>query len=96
MTWYVHTYEVWLSYGGPEEGGWHYEEGSPTGDRESFSTREQAEARCRELNEQENERRQELRYGFTSVLSNRETFYAFRFCTAPEVFPYPEERPHYE
>ena len=29
MAVYLNTYEVWQSYGGPEEGGWWYQSGSP-------------------------------------------------------------------
>jgi hypothetical protein len=29
MTVYLNTYEVWQAYGGPEEGGWWYDCGSP-------------------------------------------------------------------
>lgn len=29
MTVYLNTYEIWQAYGGPEEGGWWYDCGSP-------------------------------------------------------------------
>lgn len=29
MAVYLNTYEVWQSYGGPEEGGWWYQSGTP-------------------------------------------------------------------
>ena len=34
MAWYVNAYETYDAYGGPEEGGWWYTVGTPTG--ESF------------------------------------------------------------
>ena len=28
LTWYVNVYEVYRAYGGPQEGGWFYDEGT--------------------------------------------------------------------
>lgn len=95
---YLHRFEVWQERGGPEEGGWWYQAGTPVDHAfESFAQEDDAVARCRELNEQEYERRKrEEQYDYTSVLSDRSTFYSWQVDESPKAEPYPEHRPHYE
>ena len=100
MRYYVHKFEVQQSYGGPEEGGWWYKTGVPTDPGTPvFSTNieEAAYAACRELNRKEQERRErENEYGYTSVLSYRDTFYEYDISEDKVAEPFPKERPHYE
>lgn len=97
---YVHKYQVWQEFGGPEEGGWWYTMHHLETDFEPprFGTEDEAYAECRELNFKEYERRErEEEYEFTSVLSDRCTFYSYDVqdtAYAPEWIP--AERPHYE
>lgn len=97
--WYVHKHQVRQAYGGPEEGGWWYEQGTVVEDWKSpeFTTQEEAEEACRKLNEEENVRREsEEEYSMTSVLSYNSTFYAYDVSKHYLAFNYPQERPHYE
>jgi hypothetical protein len=98
QTFYIHKFEVWMNYGGPEEGGWWYDAGKPVEARlESFSDEEAAYARCRELNEAEHERAErEEEYDYTSVLAHYSTFYSYKVEEDPEPKPFPEYKPHYE
>jgi hypothetical protein len=52
---------------------------------------------CRKYNAAEETRQaKECKYGYTSVLSSRETFYAYEISESPYPKAYPEVRPHYE
>lgn len=65
-TWYIHKYEVSQEYGGAEEGGWWYTQGTPVEDWEvmAFPTDALAYEQCRILNDQERIRREKSnRYG---------------------------------
>lgn len=94
---YVHKHEVGLEYGGPEEGGWWYDVGVPTGFVLGPLTEEAAYEQSRALNELEHERQErEEDYDYTSVLSYLSTHYAFSVQDEPTPVPYPQERPHYE
>jgi hypothetical protein len=97
-TWFVHRFEVGQVFGGPEEGGWWYDAGSP--DPEWAPERCEgigaALRRCRQLNEQERERREGLEYGYTSVLSYREDHFAYDLCRKRVAEPFPATKPHYE
>lgn len=102
--WYIHKMYQTLEYGGPEEGGWHYDHETPIkpGDRnyghpKVFATEEEANARCRQLNAAEyKRRREECTYGYTSVLAYMEQF--FIYTVTQRCFPQerPEKAPHYE
>lgn len=99
LKYFVHKYSVGQVYGGPEEGGWWYEAGEPVEDWTSvgFEDEEEAFEFCRDCNAEEHERRKkENRYGYTSVLSYRDDFYAYDVDENPVPAPYPTHRPHYE
>ncbi len=95
---YIHKHQVALRSGGPEEGGWWYTEGVPTG----FSLgpivdEELTYEQCRALNRLEDERREhEEKYDFTSVLSYESNHYSFTVEEFATPEPFPQERPHYE
>ncbi len=95
---YIHKHQVALEYGGPEEGGWWYTIGVPTG----FSLgpivdEELTYEQCRALNELEYERREhEEKYEFTSVLANMGNHYSFSVEDFATPEPYLKGRPHYE
>ena len=99
--WYVHKLYTQQEYGGPEEGGWWYSQESPI-DPDSdeymrplvFLTEEMAYDACRILNSEEYERRKDLQYQYTSVLSYRETFYTYD-VTENEIY-IEKPRPYYE
>lgn len=97
---YIHKHEVGLQYGGPEEGGWWYESGSPCGDwvpLGPFKSEDEAYAKCRELNDQEHDRaKEEEDYDYTSVLSYRSNHYAYSISETTIMRSYPEHRPYYE
>lgn len=95
---YVHKYEEALAYGGPEEGGWYYNTGVPTGfTLGPIEDEEDSYEQCRNLNKLEYERRErEEDYPITSVLAYRSTFYTYTVSTDPVAKPYPQVRPHYE
>lgn len=94
---WLHKYEVEQAYGGSEEGGWWYDTGVPTGDKEGpFDDEEDAYARCRELNEIEHAESEKQPYGYTSVLSHRSEHYAWDVSEYATAKAYPESRPHYE
>lgn len=88
---YVNTYLVDLAYGGPQEGGWHYNCGEPVDSRwcdtyeEAKDVLEVRKLWCRE----ENIGRKPI----SSVLSagQYEVWIEDHFAA-----PYPESRPHYE
>jgi hypothetical protein len=96
---FIHKYEVSLQYGGPEEGGWYYEVGTPIKEWHTpgFTEEETAFAVCRAYNISERERaKAEEDYGYSSVLAYRSQHYAYDVDESPTATPYPEVRPHYE
>jgi len=96
---YVHKNQVAQQYGGPEEGGWWFDSGTPVEGwiPIPFEDEEEAYAKCRELNAQERERaKAEEDYEYTSVLSYRSTHYDYSITESSIPVPFPEERPHYE
>jgi len=97
--WFVHKHQVALAYGGPEEGGWWYEEGVPVEawTPPAFADEEDAYAEARLLNAAELERAErEAEYEYTSVLAARSCHYAYSVEEDAVPRPYPEHRPHYE
>lgn len=98
MKWYVHKFEVRQEYGGPEEGGWWYDAGTPVEDWdvEAYDSEDEAYARSRVLNGEERERREGLRHGYSSVLSYTEEFFAYSVSLRARETSYPNSRPHYE
>ena len=100
--WYVHKYQVSQQYGGPEEGGWYYKHGTPVDDddprkRVIFFHELSARMHSRYMNGVEMERRKrEEEYDYSSVLSDRSTFYEYRVSEDPTPAEFPAERPHYE
>lgn len=102
-SWFVHRYEVWQEYGGPEEGGWWYTQGEPAEGPAwlwyplGYRDEEEAYARCREMNDAEHARREaEESHGFTSVMSARGTFFTFTVEDTVDPTEYPVDRPYYE
>ena len=94
---WLHKYEVAMAYGGSEEGGWWYDTGNPTGNKEGpFDDEEKAYERCRELNEIEHEESEKQEYSYSSVLSHRSEHFAWDVDTEPVAEAYPKYRPHYE
>jgi hypothetical protein len=95
---WVHKHAVALQYGGPEEGGWWFDVGQPTGfSMGPFTDEEAAYEQCRKLNELEYERRErEEKYDYTSVLSHMSDHYSYTVEDYPDPKPFPEVRPHYE
>src|SRR5262245_61972197 len=103
MPYYIHKHEVSLAYGGPEEGGWWYEEGTPVSDSEwetarwAFTDEDKAYEKCRELNEAERERaKKEEQFEYSSVLAYKSTHYSYRVEEFSLPKSYPDRRPHYE
>lgn len=95
---YVHKHQIALQYGGPEEGGWWYESGTPTGFvLGPLNDEEAAYDQSRALNALEHERRKrDEEYDYTSVLAKLSSHYSYMVDTSPTPEPYPTERPHYE
>jgi hypothetical protein len=95
---YVHQYEVWLAYGGPEEGGWWYDCGEPVLSAvATFEDEEEAFKACRELNADERDRRERDEYhDYSSVLSSESTHYSYDVSDSPRAVSYPSERPYYQ
>lgn len=95
---YVHKHSVSLEYGGPEEGGWWYTVGVPTGF--SFGPivgEDAAYDQARSLNELEHQRREnEEEYDFTSVLAKMSQHFEYSVEDFPTPEFYPKEKPHYE
>lgn len=95
---WIHKHEVALQYGGPEEGGWWYDTGYPTGF--SFGPiigEDAAYDQSRALNKLEHERQEaEEKYDYTSVLSHMSMHYQYTVEDYPEPKAFPETRPHYE
>jgi hypothetical protein len=95
---YVAKYEESQQYGGSEEGSWYYDQGTPEW-RVSIPVpfEELAYKLCRYFNRKEHKRREtECKYGYTSVLSYRDTFYTYTFSDTFIPQAYPQVRPHYE
>lgn len=91
--WVVCLFLVDRAYGGPEEGGWYYDTGTPvvTEHMRAFANRDEARAYRRSLDPVVKDMN-EGRYPISSVLS--EGRYAFELCEGlPEA--YPSERPYY-
>jgi hypothetical protein len=97
ITYYVHKYEERQQYGGPEEGGWWYDQRTPV-QHAVYSSEDEEDAteKCRALNRAEYERREGLSVRYSSVLSHRETFYTYSVREEPVAVDEPEHRPHYE
>jgi len=94
---YCHKFEVALQYGGPEEGGWYFNSGEPTGQRIGpFAYEDDAFEKCRELNDIEHKRSEEQQYGYTSVLAHRSEHFEWDVSDEEKAKPFPEYRPHYE
>lgn len=95
---YIHKYEECQNYGGPEEGGWWYDSGTPVEDWQAlcFTDEEEAYEKCRELNAEERQRRETLPVKYTDYYSSSEEFYTFDVSTDSTPHPYPSVRPHYE
>ena len=95
---WVSKWETGQVYGGPEEGGWWYDAGSPVW---SCSIpvpfwEEGMYKLCRFLNGREHDRQErENRYGYTSVLSHRDTFYSYGDSDTFRPRPFPSEHPYY-
>lgn len=96
---YIHKYEVSQEYGGPEEGGWWYDAGSPVAWWYPVCCEDEDTAYlvCRILNSAEGTRAdQDEKYGYTSVLSHQSNHYAYSVDEDYKAYPYPRNRPHYE
>ncbi len=97
---YIHKHEISLDYGGPEEGGWNYERGTPVAEWKTleFEDKEKFYEKCRELNFAEQDRRKnEEDYPIHSVLAYKSTFYTYGMQSGdPTPTIYPEYNPHYE
>jgi len=95
---WIHKHSVALHYGGPEEGGWWFDTGVPTGF--SFGPivgEDAAYDQARKMNELEHERRErEEDYDYSSVLSYKSDHFSYSVEDYPVPVPYPEFRPHYE
>lgn len=97
--WWIHKHRVTQKYGGPEEGGWWFDSGVPTGEapRGPFYVEDEAYELCRTLNGEENDRAsRDEPYGYTSVLSYRSQHYSYSVSEARTAVSYPAETPHYE
>lgn len=96
---YIHKYEVWQEYGGPEEDNWYYEVGVPVSSYpvKVYLREERAYAFCRYLNEKERERaKHEEPYDYSSVLASQSNHYSYHVDETYFAEPYPLEKPHYE
>lgn len=103
MPYYIHKHEVSQKYGGPEEGGWWFDTGTPVPLRDhnpatyKFFNEGDAFMKARELNAAEKSRRMEDEpYQYTSVLSYMGTFYSYSVHESCVPESYPKVRPHYE
>lgn len=100
---WIHKYEVNQQYGGPEEGGWWFESGTPATDWTPIrvlidvNDDEPAYEICRALNKAEYLRQNyEEDYEFTSVLSYKSRHFTYTISEESQPEAYPKERPHYE
>lgn len=97
MKYYVTVYEIGRAYGGPEEGGWHYDYGTPIMDERNalYDDHDAAVEYAERLNvqlEQQNE--EDGRRHPSSVLSSGDYLVALIDEDIPA--PYPQRRPRYE
>jgi hypothetical protein len=94
MPYFVNAYETDLAYGGPEEGGWWYDYGVPTGETWGpFENIDDAWAEYNRLHDTLVVERNEGRPRKTSVLGEGEFTVAVE---EHEPVAYPAERPFYE
>lgn len=94
-SWVVAYYRSYQSYGGPEEGGWWYDEGDLIRATRVFKKREAAIAYCARLNAKLERWQDRARVPKKwSVISTGRIEAAFYPNTAPQH--YPDRRPHYE
>lgn len=94
-SWVVAYYRSYQSYGGPEEGGWWYDEGDLIRVTRVFRRKEDAIAYCARLNEKLERWQDRARVPKKwSVISTGRIEAAFYRNTAPAH--YPDRRPHYE
>lgn len=90
---YVNAYAVDRRYGGPEEGGWYYDDGTPLAsipvdtDAEEAAARDMINAKFKDAYEQTN------RHGRFSVIGGPDL--EIYIEESPAV-AYPYETPHYE
>jgi|SRR5215831_3090326 len=100
MPYFIHKHDVAMQYGGPEEGGWWFDSGSPVEDwvpLGPFDDEDSAYVVCRELNAEEDRRAEkEERYSYSSVLAYRSTHYSYSVHETTIMTHYPNMRPHYE
>lgn len=77
--WWIHKYEVYQQYGGPEEGGWWVDNGHPVKEWKPliFTDEEEAFAKCRELHAEEYARRDTLSCKYTDSCSSREEWFQY-------------------
>ena len=97
MTYLVSVYIQDRVYGGPEEGGWWYEEGELVKTIRSFKHEWDAEVYCSRLSRKLKSRvigPNKCRPSITSVMSDGE-YWAMLFEGKPPA-SFPEDRPHYE
>jgi hypothetical protein len=96
---WINVYHLAMCYGGPEEGGWWWDRGTPVpGLSRSFSTRRRARQKAaaylaRAIDLVVRMHREEFRYDYESVCGG-ET-YVVRVEEHPPR-PFPARRPHYE
>ena len=87
---YVNVYLIERCYGGPEEGGWWYNAGTPIESRKVDALQEAADERCW---------LEKYRYsnGGRRPLSDTNSEGEYRVCIETHFArPFPERRPHYE
>jgi len=94
MKYLVSVYMTDLSYGGPEEGGWHYEVGEIIRTVKTFKNQDIAYGYCRRLNDKLDTTLNKNRRSKSSVLSEGEYTACVHKNFAPQS--YPETTPHYE
>lgn len=94
----VAVYELWLAYGGPEEGGWWYDTGGLIRIHKMFNSEKDAYAACRRLNrglEYKREVMRDYRHPLSSTAYSGGHLQARVYMHhAPKDWP--EARPHYE
>lgn len=95
MTYRIAVYEVRQAYGGPEEGGWWYDEGALSWVYpKRFKNAKQAANVCLALNDKLHREDRRTRRAYTSVLSEGKRV-AMMFGGKP-IPGFPMHRPHYE
>lgn len=106
---YIHKHEIALRYGGPEEGGWYYEEGWPAYTQYTKRTKpplmnvlgpfedvDFTYRLVRALNAKEHKRQETEDYDYHSVLSYKSTHYTYSVAETSQIRGYPAERPYYQ